>query len=210
RRRHTRFSRDWSSDVCSSDLRYGWRREPPPGETPIQPIQIVEGLFDGRAVPGHRTMARHQCFKLQGTQLSELLPPDANPRGMRCGRCPAAEYQITGEQHPGGGIEYHQVGAGMAAESKQWQRIIAKADLALLYGLGWQYRFGAAHGVSQPLIKRGAKAVGVPLQGGAGGRQRGNFRAIEGLVAEHMIRVMMGVDNPAHRLVGDGGDGRPQ
>src|SRR5207302_6621964 len=27
RRRHTRFSRDWSSDVCSSDLRldvYGW------------------------------------------------------------------------------------------------------------------------------------------------------------------------------------------
>src|SRR5690606_39710903 len=29
RRRHTRFSRDWSSDVCSSDLRWlrgrGWR-----------------------------------------------------------------------------------------------------------------------------------------------------------------------------------------
>src|SRR5690606_40540391 len=24
RRRHTRFSRDWSSDVCSSDLRDGW------------------------------------------------------------------------------------------------------------------------------------------------------------------------------------------
>src|SRR5690606_39697867 len=23
RRRHTRFSRDWSSDVCSSDLRFG-------------------------------------------------------------------------------------------------------------------------------------------------------------------------------------------
>src|SRR5690606_39054954 len=26
-RRHTRFSRDWSSDVCSSDLRTGRRRE---------------------------------------------------------------------------------------------------------------------------------------------------------------------------------------
>src|SRR5690606_39813590 len=24
RRRHTRFSRDWSSDVCSSDLRHRW------------------------------------------------------------------------------------------------------------------------------------------------------------------------------------------
>src|SRR5690606_39661489 len=26
RRRHTRFSRDWSSDVCSSDLRHPLRR----------------------------------------------------------------------------------------------------------------------------------------------------------------------------------------
>src|SRR5690606_13590066 len=26
-RRHTRFSRDWSSDVCSSDLSY-WKRAP--------------------------------------------------------------------------------------------------------------------------------------------------------------------------------------
>src|SRR5690606_40102869 len=26
RRRHTRFSRDWSSDVCSSDLEFGARR----------------------------------------------------------------------------------------------------------------------------------------------------------------------------------------
>src|SRR5690606_41185381 len=25
RRRHTRFSRDWSSDVCSSDLIWNWR-----------------------------------------------------------------------------------------------------------------------------------------------------------------------------------------
>src|SRR5690606_39314529 len=28
RRRHTRFSRDWSSDVCSSDLSCGWRCAP--------------------------------------------------------------------------------------------------------------------------------------------------------------------------------------
>src|SRR5690606_40624535 len=30
RRRHTRFSRDWSSDVCSSDLGYGWFGPRPP------------------------------------------------------------------------------------------------------------------------------------------------------------------------------------
>src|SRR5690606_41063405 len=34
RRRHTRFSRDWSSDVCSSDLRGCW-------ETLIGPRAIV-------------------------------------------------------------------------------------------------------------------------------------------------------------------------
>src|SRR5690606_41189180 len=28
RRRHTRFSRDWSSDVCSSDLARPWRGRP--------------------------------------------------------------------------------------------------------------------------------------------------------------------------------------
>src|SRR2546422_5516806 len=28
RRRHTRCSRDWSSDVCSSDLRPVWKRKP--------------------------------------------------------------------------------------------------------------------------------------------------------------------------------------
>src|SRR2546429_1067480 len=27
RRRHTRCSRDWSSDVCSSDLRFGFKNE---------------------------------------------------------------------------------------------------------------------------------------------------------------------------------------
>src|SRR2546429_5402103 len=30
RRRHTRCSRDWSSDVCSSDLAKGWMAELPP------------------------------------------------------------------------------------------------------------------------------------------------------------------------------------
>src|SRR5690606_40232573 len=29
-RRHTRFSRDWSSDVCSSDLTLGWLERTPP------------------------------------------------------------------------------------------------------------------------------------------------------------------------------------
>src|SRR5690606_40359610 len=41
RRRHTRFSRDWSSDVCSSDLLLGICDK------------IVPGLFIGAAAFGH-------------------------------------------------------------------------------------------------------------------------------------------------------------
>src|SRR5207302_3254633 len=34
RRQHTRFSRDWSSDVCSSDLEERWGQRGLPGGTP--------------------------------------------------------------------------------------------------------------------------------------------------------------------------------
>src|SRR5690606_40676704 len=36
RRRHTRFSRDWSSDVCSSDL----RRDGAAADTATQPFEV--------------------------------------------------------------------------------------------------------------------------------------------------------------------------
>src|SRR5690606_40001365 len=39
RRRHTRFSRDWSSDVCSSDLRGRPRASPPRKRQPtVRPV----------------------------------------------------------------------------------------------------------------------------------------------------------------------------
>src|SRR2546429_3613581 len=41
RRRHTRCSRDWSSDVCSSDLIVGTR-----GRNPLQFVEIVPGVID--------------------------------------------------------------------------------------------------------------------------------------------------------------------
>src|SRR5690606_40247983 len=50
RRRHTRFSRDWSSDVCSSDLGLG-------GRAPSGGGLLRGGLGGGRAVGddgGHR------------------------------------------------------------------------------------------------------------------------------------------------------------
>src|SRR5690606_41202984 len=49
RRRHTRFSRDWSSDVCSSDLRpsllLGDRKEDRPGEDAAKFFYRVFGFL---------------------------------------------------------------------------------------------------------------------------------------------------------------------
>src|SRR5690606_40906289 len=43
RRRHTRFSRDWSSDVCSSDLSYGYGLS----VTPLQIARAYAALGNG-------------------------------------------------------------------------------------------------------------------------------------------------------------------
>src|SRR5690606_40546598 len=51
RRRHTRFSRDWSSDVCSSDL--AWKR---------QRLQHVDGN-------GHMVVDDFPFFRRQGAAL---------------------------------------------------------------------------------------------------------------------------------------------
>src|SRR5690606_40125746 len=43
RRRHTRFSRDWSSDVCSSDLHYVDVRVSPDGDVSYQMERLEVG-----------------------------------------------------------------------------------------------------------------------------------------------------------------------
>src|SRR5690606_40552868 len=46
RRRHTRFSRDWSSDVCSSDL-VDWAPAPLPRMTQEREVLPTEETFSG-------------------------------------------------------------------------------------------------------------------------------------------------------------------
>src|SRR5690606_40375637 len=55
RRRHTRFSRDWSSDVCSSDLRFGKLTKSTQGgaETAVRPVQARPRM----ASTGHSRVA---------------------------------------------------------------------------------------------------------------------------------------------------------
>src|SRR5690606_39418684 len=63
RRRHTRFSRDWSSDVCSSDLRLG-----PPW------FQLGEGS----------TVTMHPTWRAQNLTPGRVLLNDAIPIAARC------------------------------------------------------------------------------------------------------------------------------
>src|SRR5690606_39466233 len=63
RRRHTRFSRDWSSDVCSSALvRCGAQDDLPlpqpfPHESEIQQLQVAKAAVDEPGGTGDGTVA---------------------------------------------------------------------------------------------------------------------------------------------------------
>src|SRR3712207_9428144 len=54
RRRHTRYWRDWSSDVCSSDLRRGRARRPPPLTTysTSKNVRLIANVPTGVGVGG--------------------------------------------------------------------------------------------------------------------------------------------------------------
>src|SRR5690606_4334248 len=74
RRRHTRFSRDWSSDVCSSDLAgiHGWggRRGPGAREPECQPGTVDDRRGAGRValcrLPGDSHATRRADLSASG------------------------------------------------------------------------------------------------------------------------------------------------
>src|SRR5687768_18273695 len=77
RRRHTRCSRDWSSDVCSSDLaeagainygdayrhlvRYARELELPVTTPPLEPLNVIYHLRGQRVVSGLGKIGRASC-----------------------------------------------------------------------------------------------------------------------------------------------------
>src|SRR5690606_39286163 len=92
RRRHTSFSRDWSSDVCSSDLRLQKRLRPfrrmqlrirgrmlqSLGEHSV----ILQALTDGDPVLAAETLRNHVL--IQGERFHDLLSSyEKSPAGNR-------------------------------------------------------------------------------------------------------------------------------
>src|SRR5436309_14393286 len=71
RRRHTRFSRDWSSDVCSSDLvAYP--------ETLARAVAAING--DSRVITGHTGIP--DSYAGAGRRSAERTSPDPRRRYM--------------------------------------------------------------------------------------------------------------------------------
>src|SRR5438067_13552094 len=98
RRRHTRSKRDWSSDVCSSDLRF----EPPP----LKSSEVIAMPTEREAIFLRRSEERRvgkECrfrrwlqdsiktsrsYGLMPILLSQLLMFRHTPTAIRCLTCP--------------------------------------------------------------------------------------------------------------------------
>src|SRR3712207_9207767 len=76
RRRHTRYWRDWSSDVCSSDLRHGER-------------VVLGRVLDDVPTDVHRRGARVEQLDEVGGALGLDLVDDDRAGGGSGGRRPA-------------------------------------------------------------------------------------------------------------------------
>src|SRR5439155_4959014 len=80
RRRHTRWPRDWSSEVCSSDLRVDLGEAlPPTGVVLGRPAELASGL----GVGGAAGFGAHQDRGLPGDQPCE---PDRRSEERRVGK----------------------------------------------------------------------------------------------------------------------------
>src|SRR6266511_2670815 len=82
RRRHTRFSRDWSSDVCSSDLAY-WHLGFGPLGVPesiwVLPSQNVQSAHDENSaelVDGYEVRTRDGTYRLAASEVIHFRYPD--------------------------------------------------------------------------------------------------------------------------------------
>src|SRR5690606_41305952 len=81
---HTRFSRDWSSDVCSSDLRTP--------ERPLSPFGCTR-LFAGEERQIQRAPRQHHEIAPEH-EFGELLPRRRYGRLALCNRPAATTWQV--------------------------------------------------------------------------------------------------------------------
>src|SRR5947209_10231737 len=137
RRRHTRYWRDWSSDVCSSDLDRDCGAQSAPPLPPERPGDHKYGRGNiGRRCPvglGPRQQAdsEHHCERRQGEgseQAGAALGETAGAGSDREQRCKAqrAEYgELRGEEfEKSAGMEQHAADLGIVADMPIADKIV--------------------------------------------------------------------------------------
>src|SRR2546422_11767987 len=99
RRRHTRCSRDWSSDVCSSDLWLEYNTDLFEENTVRQLLEHFEMLLRGVAATPERRIA--ELPMLKETERQQLLVEWNDTRaGFPTGRCIHELFEAQAEKTP--------------------------------------------------------------------------------------------------------------
>src|SRR5690606_40663978 len=83
RRRHTRFSRDWSSDVCSSDLKY-LRNDLPNWKKSLDRTRLYRAPVNG-VVSAWSLMSSNSGRDAQTGFTTAFASPEKKTRGRRNG-----------------------------------------------------------------------------------------------------------------------------
>src|SRR5699024_11279008 len=107
RRRHTRSKRDWSSDVCSSDLVYRLFTEPknrPAGVQLLRRVRQAESFAGSARFLGFPGLGRGGAIHIGGGSIGVREPVQlrqggvgGDPLGMRLG-IDGRRFAVTGEK----------------------------------------------------------------------------------------------------------------
>ncbi|MCY1369961.1 hypothetical protein D9M69_570290 [compost metagenome] len=152
-------------------------------------------------------MARHDLCPGQASQGRDVRQPHRQPGTV--GRCqrPLIKHQVPGKQHTSLLVENSQIRAGMPTQAQQAQIVIPKTFHAGCQRLSRQHHFGATHPVADHPVHILRHGIALLVQQLAGAGQGADWHVGEGLITQHMVRVMTGQQDLDHRLVGGGGNG---
>src|SRR5215813_14084448 len=82
RRRHTRCGRDWSSDVCSSDLRFA-KAKRPEDEDGTVPVALAEAQGGGIEIAMSRGLQQPQRIEIGFEMAADAVGADQQPGALR-------------------------------------------------------------------------------------------------------------------------------
>src|SRR5215217_3628472 len=120
RRRHTRYWRDWSSDVCSSDLSVGGNLYSVPDGTRRRPVEVQVTATEVQILEAGRLIAAHPVLDGRGKRrIAEghrTLPPPHNSATPRQGTAASpSPSAVTSAVTPRSLAIYETVGRRLAA-----------------------------------------------------------------------------------------------